>query len=199
MGCKGKIATNCISCNTGTGSYGLLSKNAIDKGIIRIGGATGTAFYKNCEQWVNNDLNAVLNADYIVRSIFTDCIFHDIGGLGFYAYSTPMFYNCLFHTVAASEFKRYLEFLSPNMKIESFDHNQIKGNYKAWTAGGFIETIFPGQDLKFNCQSFIYPVFRDFKIHVTKNELEEIRVKGTKDFLGGTIKAELIDPEPIHL
>lgn len=83
--------------------------------------------------------------------------------------------------------------------FESFDHNQIKGNYKAWMSGGKIETaldgttILPGR-LILTCESADYPVFRDFPVLLPAYRTSTWQALTKKSFTGGSVKIELIDP-----
>lgn len=82
---------------------------------------------------------------------------------------------------------------------ESFNHNNLPGNYKAWTKGGTIETeqymgIPQEGRLIFNCKSGKYQVFRDYHVTLSADRWSWWNVKAIKSFTGGTVKMELIDP-----
>jgi len=95
--------------------------------------------------------------------------------------------------------------LTDERPSESFNHNNLPGNYKAWTKGGTIETEqYMGSPqeghLIFNCQFPDYPVFRDYPVILSANRWSWWVVKAMKSFTGGTVKMELIDPaaDPIN-
>jgi hypothetical protein len=68
-----------------------------------------------------------------------DCIF-DLTEDGYVFYGMyGKFYNCLFNVEPRNHLKLWYE-ATPGMVLESFNHNQIPGNYKAWCRGGNIET-----------------------------------------------------------
>jgi len=85
-------------------------------------------------------------------------------------------------------------------QFQSYDHNQIENNYRAWMYGGTIETQFiegvvqPDQ-LIFKPVSNTAPVFRDFDTVLPKGKWISYLVTIKKDFDGGIIKVELIDPK----
>jgi hypothetical protein len=76
--------------------------------------------------------------------------------------------------------------------IESFNHNQIEGNYKSWCKGGRIET--ENNKLKFICESDDYPVFRDYPILAPANRTIKFLIGLTKDTSGIITKLQIIDP-----
>jgi hypothetical protein len=83
--------------------------------------------------------------------------------------------------------------------VESFDHNQIIGNYAAWMKGGSIvtqtisSTPQPGK-LTFNPISATIPVFRDFKILAPANRVIRELITVNKTFSGGIVALQIIDP-----
>ncbi len=83
--------------------------------------------------------------------------------------------------------------------IESFDHNQIVGNYMALMTGGTITTqtissiLYPGK-LTFNPISSSNPVYRDFKILTPANRTIRELIMVNKSFSGGTVALQIIDP-----
>jgi hypothetical protein len=48
--------------------------------------------------------------------------------------------------------------------------------------------------LKFNCESATYPVFRDYKIFAPADKEINLQLVAMKDFTGGTVKLEVINP-----
>lgn len=76
---------------------------------------------------------------------------------------------------------------------ESHNHNDIEGNYRAWMKGGYI---FLDNDnrLKFVIESD-NPVFREYFIYLPGGRNVTFNVHGEKDFSGGTVKLQLIDPK----
>jgi hypothetical protein len=121
----------------------------------------------------------------------TNCNFTNIQDQYQFYGSYGKLYNCLISAVGTVMLFDVVD--RPVWAIvESFDHNQIIGNYAAWMKGGIITTI--SGKLNFACQSAVYPVFKEYKIRVNKNDIEKFRIIGIKDFTGGIVKAELIDP-----
>jgi hypothetical protein len=112
--------------------------------------------------------------------------------------------NCKHINFYNSEFSNTPMSIPSNAQItdivESFDHNQQAGNYKAWCKGGTIETdtdglgnSIPGR-LIFNCESADYPVFRDFPMLLAAYKTNRWQALVNKSFTGGEVKIELIDP-----
>jgi hypothetical protein len=100
-------------------------------------------------------------------------------------------YNCLFN--GEYDVDNYqLDKRPVNAIIESFDHNQIEGNYKAWMRGGRIETT--DDQLSFICESDDYPVYRDYPIIAPANRTFKTRIGLTKSIAGIETKLEIIDP-----
>jgi hypothetical protein len=108
-------------------------------------------------------------------------------------------YNCLF------DFEPILQNLLGNARppykiIESFDHQQIVGNYKALTLGGIITTQTINSTpqpskLIFNPTSTTAPVYRDFKFTVPANKLiKPFSVPVTLSALGMNMQLQIIDP-----
>lgn len=84
-------------------------------------------------------------------------------------------------------------------QFQSYDHNQVEGNYCSWMYGGTIETLLvegvvqPGK-LIFKPISNSAPVFRDYPILAPANRLIHEVVMVNKDFSGGSVKLQFIDP-----
>jgi len=84
-------------------------------------------------------------------------------------------------------------------QFQSYDHNQIENNYCSWMYGGTIETLLvedvvqPGK-LIFKPISNSAPVFRDYPILAPANRLIHEVVSVNKDFSGGNVKLQFIDP-----
>ncbi|MCE7699745.1 MAG: hypothetical protein K8E24_013340, partial [Methanobacterium paludis] len=121
--------------------------------------------------------------------------------MGYFASACVTAYNCFFEGLTPvitsindtfSNYKRMALREHYSKILESFDHNQILGNYKAWMKGGKIET--DNGKLKFICESFDYPVFRDYDVILPANKTVKFKVASQKDFTGGTVKLQLIDP-----
>jgi hypothetical protein len=181
---------NCISKNCGGAvEYSNISQQG---STLRIKGCTIHSGNIESPQLRNSNV------------IFKDCTFKDNSlnygltqssdnGLcaGYLSNISGKLYNCLFEGTEPSGMNLNDTRLA-NEIIESFDHNQIIGNYKAWMKEGIITTV--NGKLNFACQSASYPVFKDYKISVEKDKIEQITITAGKDFTGGTVKAELIDP-----
>jgi hypothetical protein len=79
--------------------------------------------------------------------------------------------------------------------LESFDHNQTPGNYQAWCKGGNITTEnIRDRELKFTCTSALYPVYRNYKFNGHINHPILFEVPAEKDFSGGDVLIQIIDP-----
>lgn len=82
--------------------------------------------------------------------------------------------------------------IGPKRLIQSFNHNQVVGDYRAWCKGGKIETV--DNKLKFICESADYPVFRDYIIQAPANRTIKFLIGLTKDTSGILTKLQIIDP-----
>ncbi|MBZ2167024.1 G8 domain-containing protein [Methanobacterium spitsbergense] len=184
------IITDCICQNNDDTATGMNIKNCIFKNLKMISDSYNKTRYKNCEFSSAETITEPTSTNYICTAIFESCIFKE-NTIGYFPSALGIkLFNCLFEGTELQNYKWVAR--DPSQIIESFDHNQIVGNYKAWMKGGKI--ITENNRLKFICESSSYPVFRDYKILVQKNKIERFRIIGIKDFTGGTIKAELIDP-----
>ncbi len=128
-------------------------------------------------------------------------------GSGYLASMSGKLYGCLFKNAAAEIGNIQNEDINDvgvitrlaYEIIESFDHNQIVGNYKAWLLGGTITTqtislvIQPGK-LTFNPTSSSNPIFRDFKILAPANRTIRELITVNKSFSGGIVALQIIDP-----
>ena len=76
--------------------------------------------------------------------------------------------------------------------LESFNTNQIKGNYQAYMNGGVINTV--NNNLVFNCINNKAPVFRDYIILVGTGEKLTVQLNCSKSIAGINSKLEIIDP-----
>jgi len=99
------------------------------------------------------------------------------------------FDNCIFEDNVTILYQKNYAWMSPS---ESFNHNQIPGNYKAWMRGGRI--ITEDNKLKFICESNDYPVFRDYPILAPANRVAKFLIGLTKDTAGISTKLQIIDP-----
>jgi hypothetical protein len=172
--------------------YGTITfMNSVFKSMHAIAGEGGK--FINCEFYTeeSDDLTIDQKFDCI------DCIFKS-NTSGYFLNASPTLHNCLFQ--GETEITKYTgSFKAPHQVIESFDHNGIIGNYKAWMRGGTIETIFtdevvqPGH-LIFKPVSATYPVKRDYPIFFPANRITTYYVRAEKDFTGGTVQTEIIDP-----
>ncbi|MCE7697868.1 MAG: G8 domain-containing protein [Methanobacterium paludis] len=155
------------------------------------------AILKNCTIKSSYDIGEAEKGNVTL----VNCIIKDNGAMGYFASACVTAYNCFFEGLTPvitsindtfSNYKR-MALREPYSKIlESFDHNQIPGNYKAWMKGGKIET--DNGKLKFICESSDYPVFRDYDVILPANKTVKFKVASQKDFTGGTVKLQLIDP-----
>lgn len=168
---------------------GLIVKGCVGKNISQ--GILGSGTYIDTlidSGWTLNASNSS-----ITKTEFINCIFQDRGN-GCFEKASPTFYNCLFDvTDPNKEIKNYNNYAIPkHTLIQSFNHNRIEGNYKAWMKGGKIET--ENSKLKFICESEDYPVFRDYPILAPANRLAKFLIALTKDTPGIVSKLQIIDP-----
>lgn len=191
---------NCTIYSTSSGTQCI--KNAFAKTTFKncalinaytIINTGGNVLFDNCVfQNLRNSSTAIYNA---ASSLFKNCKFKNIPLLGLYC-KDILIDNCEFSDTDMA--------ISPNGvisdQIESFDHNQQAGNYKAWCKGGTIETDtdglgnpIPGH-LIFTCESADYPVFRDFPMLLAAYKTNRWQALVNKSFTGGEVKIELIDP-----
>ena len=191
---------NCIQQNTIMPSNGSIIENCIFKNFA-VFSNNSNAKYINCvfHGYDYDELTFrygdALNTHFIE---FYDCIFKD-NGIGYFKLAEVVLHNCIFEGI--NEVHDYQYDARPqNSSIQSFDHNQIPGNYKAWCKGGTIETdtdglgnSIPGR-LIFNCESADYPVFRDFPMLLAAYKTNRWQALVNKSFTGGEVKIELIDP-----
>lgn len=135
--------------------------------------------------------------DILFEAKFKDCVFKE---------NENGWFNAIFGKIFNSKFEGVNEINNydsmnrvNNGILESFDHNRIIGNYKAWCKGGKIETaldgstILPGR-LILTCESEDYPVFRDFQVLLPAHRTSTWQAPTRKSFSGGSVKMELIDP-----
>ncbi len=206
--CSNSIINRFVAINCDTFIYPLNSNNVLDSGIIQ-NTPSSPLIDGQLKNTVLKNIYNLISGGYINSKGFYNCIIDSANSpplfensylnklvnctfkstcRKLFGYMTTKLFNCVFedgYTVDNAN-------LILNFPVQSFDHNQIIGNYAAWVKGGKIET--ENNKLKFICESSNYPVFRDYKILVQKNKIERFRIVGIKDFTGGTIKAELIDP-----
>jgi hypothetical protein len=128
----------------------------------------------------------------------TNCNFTNIQDQYQFYGSYGKLYNCLISAVGTVMLFDVVD--RPVWAIvESFDHNQIIGNYMAWMMGGSITTQTisstpqPGK-LTFNPISSTIPVFRDFKILAPANRTIRELITVNKSFSGGITALQIIDP-----
>jgi hypothetical protein len=113
---------------------------------------------------------------------------------GIFNINTGKAYNCIFDNDPQMN-----EWWRSGKLLESFDHNQIIGNYAAWMKGGSIltqtvsSTPQPGK-LTFNPVSSTIPVYRDFNILAPANRTIRELIMVNKSFSGGTVALQIIDP-----
>lgn len=173
-------------------SRNVLIKNSFLKQFSQLVGSMSELILNNCELYgVNRDAYyaGILNA--------TDCTFKD-NTIGYLRNVGGKLKNCIFE--GAVDISGYNSWYNKvNDALESFDHNQLPGNYKAWMRGGKIETaldgstILPGR-LILTCESADYPVFRDFPVLLPAYRTSTWQALTKKSFTGGSVKIELIDP-----
>lgn len=174
-----------------------LHKNNIFKGVTSFIGAG--EFHDSEINVINkNDMTNVSSKyQYSIMTGETKYINCVINALGTYPNHLPpldmTFNNCLFNRddFILGIVPGYIT-APANMKIESFDHNQVLGNFKSWMNGGRI--ITENNKLKFICESNDYPVFRDYPILAPANRSIKFQVNALKNFNGGTVKLQIIDP-----
>lgn len=171
----------------------LLFKECKIKNAWIIPGNGGHANFIDCE--LSGADNERCYKSYIVAK---DCVFKD-NETGYLRSAKGKIYNCFFE--GDNEVSAYKEWYHPiNEVLESFNHNKVIGNYKAWMKGGTIETDtdLSGDPIQghliFNCESADYPVFRDFPMLLAAYKTNRWQALVNKSFTGGEVKIELIDP-----
>lgn len=205
---------NCISMNMDT--VGLYNNNVrvnnhisqndaeppvgnVFNSIFKNFSSANDAADRDSEHYYYNCIFSGIDSQFLVLANFIarNCIFKS-NATGYLGYSFGKLYNCLFE--GSNEINFQGDDLRTNLdSIQSFDHNQLPGNYKSWMKGGSIETDFNGEivlpgRLIFNCESADYPVFRDFQVLLPANRTMTWQALTNKSFTGGTVKIELIDP-----
>jgi hypothetical protein len=188
------ICDNIISVNGAIHQYKGMSME-YHNSIIKNVGANG----EFCEgSFINCNLTAQARGNGPPVMVYLkDCTILT-PSFGAFGNSFGKLINCLFigdYTVADLN----NPYRSPTQIMESFDHNQVEGDYRAWCKGGRIETVSDGgivqpSQLIFNCESADYPVFRDFQIQLPKIRTMRWQALANKSFTGGNVKIELIDP-----
>lgn len=162
----------------------------------------GASMYLNC---IISSIHTPNQSDigsmfcYCNPSTYINCNIKGTPCFGDLIYATKT-YNCLFEQEEPITY--YKADFRPNnvIALESFDHNQIKGNYAAWMRGGRIKTdsslvnANSAKSLKFICENADAPVFKDYDVLLPANKSVKIKVNSQKDFTGGTVKLQLIDP-----
>lgn len=156
--------------------------------------------YANPSKHIRCDIDAGCDSGTIYASgsisEYINCIFRS-NGIGHFQSSSGKLNNCLFENEEVAPQVLRKPFLLKH--VESFDHNQQPGHYKAWMKGGKIETALdgstplPGQ-LILTCESADYPVFRDFPVLLPAYRTSTWQALTKKSFSGGSVKMELIDP-----
>jgi hypothetical protein len=175
---------NCISQNTSSLPYGIIKNSKIlNVGLTEIP-----------SEMINTVISGLpYTSDYVggsyAKGKWKNCVFKD-NDLGYFSLYNHILFNCIFEGEK--------EIVHPNLSrywfipLESFDHNQIPGNYKAWMRGGRI--ITENNKLKFICESADYPVFRDYIIQAPANRTIKFLIGLTKDTAGIVSKLQIIDP-----
>ncbi|MDP1553695.1 MAG: hypothetical protein Q8M06_11850 [Methanobacteriaceae archaeon] len=160
-------------------------KNCTVKNAYLIGGNAGKNTLINCSLSGLDNLRAYPN-----DTDFIGCVFKD-NNTGYLHNTQGKLDNCLFEGI--NEISSYNGWYKNYWQVlESFDHNQIPGQYKAWCKGGRIETI--EDKLKFITESSDYPVFRDYPILAPSNRTIKFRIGITKDNAEILTKLQIIDP-----
>lgn len=215
--CVDSIAKRCVMINGGISATVLegdsLSINEISQNTVNVQtasdhvknsiGINGSflypldSSYKNCIIQAKEDISALGNNYATVN--FSDVIFKSNTNGYFTNVGNITLHNCLFEGNIEVYLAPWQVSKRINSKIESFDHNQLPGNYKAWMKGGHIETALDGTTphpgrLIFHCESANYPVFHDFPVTLVAYRNMWWWASVLKDFTGGTVKMELIDP-----
>jgi hypothetical protein len=187
--------TRCIQQNTQTITLGNPVTDCVFNNFAYINPG-GNCTYINCVFKGNDtdEIGASTAANTFFNQLhaqeFHDCIFKD-NGIGYLKAIEAKLYNCLFE--GTNEINNNTRDIRPvNSIIESFNHNQTPGNYKAWMRGGRIET--ENNKLKFICESNDYPVFRDYPILAPANRTIKQLIALTKDTPGIVTNLQIIDP-----
>ena len=132
---------DCISQNTSPESYNTyhIFKNCIFKNIGAYETFSCGLFY-NC---IIDGFKSMLNAITQVKMVDCDIVLREDALQGF----EGELCNCLFKT--RYEVKSMVNQIirQPNQRLNSINHNRIKGNFKSWCKGGRIETYCERGDL----------------------------------------------------
>ena len=185
------IQNNTYPCS-GAGNNRAVFPNLLAKNT-KLSHGYGNAIYKNGDIEISGTpLSSDLGGNALNNNV--TCINTTLRGEGLFNFGCGKCYNCIFVNEPGTNFTKH-----NGLWVESFDHNQVPGNYKAWMRGGKIETdldgstILPGR-LILSCESADYPVFRDFPVLLPAYRTSTWQALTKKDFTGGSVKIELIDP-----
>lgn len=184
--------------------------------------SSGTQFIKNSGVRIKIKECALINCNVIINTAanveIKDSVIQNVGNgssYGFYCSAGCKSWNCKFKNISNigifamnidiydSEFDNvkgaWHAKSSPPERVESFNHNKILGNYWASMRSGKIETQFKNGKIQtgkliFKLESLDYPVFRDYPIIFPANKSIKHTITVNKDFDGGQVKLQIIDP-----
>jgi hypothetical protein len=163
----------------------------------------GGGNFHNCQLSGEDSMGnpTVLYGNGMYEFKMVNTVLNVTGSNPFFEAAYGKLYNCLFNLSSGSVALSSAIIDRPNWAVvESFDHQQLTGNYAAWMTGGMITTQLNGSTpqinkLVFNPTSTTAPVFGDFKFTVPANKLiKPFNVPVTLSALGMTMQLQIIDP-----
>jgi len=195
---NGHILTNCIGNNNTNGGITFYGTGHILTNCIGNNNTGGVSYYPSGFFFTNCVGNSNINGGithYGNENVLIDC-HKGVGNTNGTCWASQDFtaYNSELELINTTPVGNQVFH-----QFQSYDHNQIENNYCAWMYGGTIETLFiedvvqPGK-LIFKPQSSSAPVFRDYPILAPANRLIHEVVMVNKDFSGGSVKLQFIDP-----
>jgi hypothetical protein len=191
--CYGSIVSNCAVHN---GAYGLITGGwACEASNSYAAASTNSAFsqgghdtvVKDCDAYYCQHGMVYIGSHIIIRcrafegltaafasqvddAVFIDCEADSLCERGFNAVAGAKLYNCLFPPVEFPNWNQPL--LNKTSYTESFNHNRIVNNFKAWTRGGEVLTVstpvVTGRERSFRhgCASATFPCYYQKKVVV---------------------------------
>jgi hypothetical protein len=186
------LIKDCIGLNAwGIGRGGYFKNCVAITALVATGGYItdmAPSIFEDCIIRLGDNTFGSKQSDSLI--IFKNCLFKP-NNIGYFGASSGKLYNCLFEGDIEINTNNFMG-RNINNPLESFDHNQIPGNYKAWCKGGRIET--EDGKLKFICESNDYPVFKDYPILAPANRTIKRLIGLTKSTPEIVTKLQFIDP-----
>lgn len=202
----GHKVTNCITQNVKRGlNNGCIGAVYIDcMALSSSEGPLGYIAY-DCT-YINCTANKVTNAGvyYGCGGDYRDCTFIDCGNSAVNSMVKAKLVNCTISGTTADLYVGHLlagvDF--PNHQtIESFDHLGVAGAFKGYCRGGIMTkqstTQYDGRDtLQFTHQTntYGYHIHRDWNVYAKAGTLVQCQGGARKNYSGGTVKVQIIDP-----